>query len=167
MIRIVDNYSFTLDEKGNVRLPKHALYMRQQATATAPARYVYVLDMRECVRESFRVYTYTPKTGKRGYYRSFPGRDSVGRMFAQYVLREYGLSPYSAIPAPIWPIYHRDNIGQPRDRLPQRFDAKRAYVKGTYSTEERYVTDGALIGTYRHTDESYSSVRLGLDSIQY
>ena len=158
MVCEVTTFSHVLDTRGTVRLPKHALYIRQRASKGRAARVLYVLDMRDTSKDSFRVYTY--QNGTIGYYRSFPKKDSVGRMFVKYVLDTYGDKSQS-IPGPIWPIYHRDNIGQPQDRRPQKFNAKHAHAPYV-GVEARSVIDGCVIGSFRHTEESYHKIVLGI-----
>lgn len=153
-------FATVLDVGGTIRLPKYALYERQPATTTQPARFLYVLDVRTCQRETFKVCAYVPATEAAYAFTVNVKTSAIARRFANY-------AKSAQIHAPIWPIYHRDNIGQPRDRRPQKFDAKHAYIRGTYSTEERLLTDGCVVGTFRHTDESYSCVRLGMDAISF
>ena len=153
-------FSTVLDVGGTIRLPKYALYERQPATATQPARFLYVLDVRTCQRETFKVYAYVPATEATYAFRVNIKTSAIARRFANY-------AKSAQIHAPIWPIYHRDNIGQPRDRKPQKYNTKYGYIRGEHRCEERYVTDGCVVGTFRHTDESYSHVRLGMDAISY
>lgn len=153
-------FSIVLDVGGAIRLPKYALYERQPATTTQPARFLYVLDVRTCQRETFKVYAYVPTTQAAYAFTVNTKTSAIACRFADY-------AKSAQIHAPIWPIYHRDNIGQPRDRKPQKYNTKYGYIRGERRCEERYVTDGAIVGTFRHTDESYSHVRLGMDAISF
>ena len=167
MVKEVQDFSFTMDVNGKHKLPKHALYMEQAARDNMPMRWVYVLDMRECLHESFRVYVYVPQVGRVTYYRGNPGCDSISRLFMQYVLKKYGDMPYSSIPGPIWPICHKDNIGQPHNRKPQQFDTKNGYIRGQYRVESKSVIDGCRIGNFKHNEESYHHIVLGMQSQEY
>lgn len=116
-VKQVNNFSICLDTQGRVRLPKYALWAKQAATATNETRFVYVTDIRTCAYDSFKISVFIPSKHIHYNYIGDVKKDSIASAFAKFADN----MPLDAIHAPVWPIYHRDDIGQPKARRPQRF----------------------------------------------
>ena len=138
-----------------VKIPAYALTAYQQATATKPARYVWVEDVTQCGFERFRICCMNCATDEVYSYFGDVKRDSLARLFAKYA----DSLPLSCIHKPVW-----DNTGDihacgPQDRHTSILNAK-ARPKSAKGTTERSVVDGCTIGTRRYTEEAYFA-RLG------
>lgn len=78
-------------------------------------------------------------------------------------MRDYAIEHKSEIPAFKRPILRRDLRGlEPRDRLPQKFDAPHGLPARKGTIEDRSVVDGAKLGRRFGSERDYNSVRLGL-----
>lgn len=146
-----------------VTIPKWALIARQEPTPTHPARYVWVQDVTTCGFERFRIWCMNCATDEVYSYFGNVRKDSIARLFAKFADN----LPLECIQRPQWERASDIRACGPKDRKPQVFDAPRKKPDNVKAINNRSVIDGCRVGAYRHNEESYHTVVLGMESVSF
>ena len=140
-----------------VKLPANALWAYQPAKYPYPARYLWVEDIRTCGYSQFRIRAMDCSTDRIYSYLGDVKRDSVAAAFAKFADN----LPLEKICPPVWDTPEEMRACGPKDRRPQRFDAKGKKPDNVKLINDRSVVDGCKIGGRRYSAEGYYSYILG------
>lgn len=145
------------------RLPAWALLAYQEPAPHHPTRYLWVEDVTSCGYERFKIYQMDCSTDRVTFWWADVRRDSIARLFAKFADN----LPLECIRRPQWEKASDIRVMGPQDRKPQVFDAPRKKPDNVKAINNRSVIDGCRVGAYRHNEESYHTVVLGMESVSF
>ena len=156
-IRTTHDFSTTL---GTYSVPKHASYIR---IAEKPSVWAIVTDYRRCASNGVYPVAIIREGCNKPVWR-YVGRQEWARQLRQYVLSMKGMYPFV--------VEHikneRGKMGEPTDKKVGAFMYNmrgKAIAAERYACgymEERYITDGVVVGKRRLNHEGYAHERLGI-----
>ena len=139
-----------------ITIPAWGLMGYQKPTATKPARYVWVQDVRTCGYTRFRIWCMNCQTDEVYSYYGDVSRDSIARLLAKFADN----LPLENIRKPEWERAEDISACGPQDRKPQHFDAPRMKPDNKRVMTDKSVIDGVKVGPVRYSQEGYYSAIL-------